>query len=96
MEGKAKLEVVYFIFLICSLPLDFLNKIMKVFIMGQYILMKYRISNKFRFGCSAIHQWIDAKTKSIGFINNFYNKGIDYAYKIATQNPQQQAPQQQQ
>lgn len=95
MEGKAKLEIVYFIFLIFSLPLDFLNKIMKVFIMGQYILMKYRISNEFRYGCSAIHQFIDSKTKSIGFINNLYNKGVDYAYKVATQNPQQPAQQQQ-
>jgi hypothetical protein len=61
--------------------------------MGQYMLMKYRISNEFRYGCSDIHKWIDSKTKSIGFINNLYNKGVDYAYKVATNVPQQQPAQ---
>ncbi len=62
--------------------------------MGQYMLMKYRISNEFRYGCSAIHQWIDSKTKAVGFLNSLYNKGVDYAYKIATSDPRQQKQQQ--
>jgi hypothetical protein len=93
MEGKAKLEIVCFIFLICSLPLDFFNRLLKVFIMGQYMLMKFRISNEFRYGCSEVHKLIDSKTKAVGFVNSLYNKGIDFVYKIATSNPQ---PQQQQ
>ncbi len=90
MQGKAKLQVVYFIFLVCSLPLDFLNKLLKCFIMGQYMLMKYRISNEFRYGCGDIHKFIDSKTKSISFLNKIYNKGVDYVYKVATNVPQQQ------
>lgn len=93
MEGKAKLEIVCFIFLICSLPLDFFNRMLKVFIMGQYMLMKFRISQEFRFGCSEVHKFVDSKTKSIGFINSLYNKGVDFAYNFATSDPrQQQAP----
>lgn len=96
MEGKAKLEIVYFIFLICTLPFGFMQRLMKVFILGQYLLMKYRISNEFRYGCSDIHRFIDSKTKSIGFINSLYNKAIDYVYKFATADPRgQQQPQQQ-
>ncbi len=93
MEGKAKLEVVYFLFLICTLPLGVMTRLMKIFIIGQYLLMKFRISNEFRYGCSEIHKFVDSKTKSIGFLNNVYNKGIDYVYKFATANPNGEQPQ---
>lgn len=97
MEGKAKLEIICFIFLVCSVPLDFFNRMLKVFIMGQYMFMKYRIAQEFRYACSEVHKWIDSKTKAIGFINNLYNKGVNMAYNFATQVPQQQQqPQQQQ
>lgn len=96
MEGKAKLEIVYFIFLICTLPFGFMQRLMKVFILGQYLLMKFRISNEFRYGCSDIHRFIDSKTKSIGIVNSLYNKGIYYVYNFATADPRGQQPQQQQ
>ncbi len=69
---------------------------MKVVILGQYMLMKFRISNEFRYGCSEIHKFVDSKTKSIGFINSIYNKAINYMYQFATSDPSQQQPQQQQ
>jgi hypothetical protein len=94
MEGKAKLEIACFVFLICSLPLDFLNRLLKVFIMGQYLLMKFRISNEFRYACSEVHKLVDSKTKAVGFVNSLYNKAIDFVYKIATSNPNQQQAQQ--
>lgn len=96
MEGKAKLEICYFIFLILTLPFGFMQRLMKVFILGQYLLMKFRISNEFRFGCSEIHKFVDTKTKSIGFVNSLYNKAIDYVHKFATADPRGQQPQQQQ
>lgn len=94
MEGKAKLEIASFVFLICTVPLDFFNRLLKVFIMGQYLLMKFRISQEFRYGCSEVHKLIDSKTKSIGFVNSLYNKGVDFAYKMATSDPNQQQAQQ--
>ena len=69
---------------------------LKVFIMGQYMLMKFRISADFRSGCSEVHKFIDSKTKVIGFVNKLYNKGVDFAYKIATSDPNQQQAQPQQ
>ena len=44
MEGKCKIEIFYFVFLLCLMPLDFFNKLLKVVLMGQYLLMKFRIS----------------------------------------------------
>jgi hypothetical protein len=44
MEGKCKIEIFYFFFLLCLMPLDFFNKLLKVVLMGQYLLMKFRIS----------------------------------------------------
>jgi hypothetical protein len=58
------------------------------------LLMKFRISQEFRYGCSEVHKLIDSKTKAVGFINSLYNKGVDFAYKIATSNPNQQQAQQ--
>ncbi len=49
--------------------------------------MKYRITSECRTAAGEIHRFIDGKTKSIGFLNSLYNKGVDYAYKFATQNP---------
>ena len=90
MEGKSKIEIVYFVFVICSLPFDFFNKLIKVFLMGQYLLMKYRVTNECRTAAGEIHRFIDGKTKSIGVINSLYNKGVEYAYKFATQDPRGQ------
>ena len=87
MEGRGKLEITYFVFLILSLPLDFLNRMLKVVLMGQYLLLKFRISNQFRYSCSEVHKFFDTKTKSIGFINSLYNKLIDLIYKFATSDP---------
>lgn len=69
------------------MPLDFFNRMLKVFIMGQYMFMKFRISPDFRYGCSEVHKLIDSKTKAIGFVNSLYNKGVDFAYNMATSNP---------
>ncbi len=70
-----------------------MSRLMKVIILGQYVLMKFRISNEFRYGCSEIHKFVDSKTKSVGFINSIYNKIINYAYGVATADPRQQQQQ---
>jgi hypothetical protein len=67
-----------------------MNKLLKVVLLGQYLWLKFKISNEFRFACSEIHKFFDSKTKSIGFINGFYNKAIDKIYAMATADPRAQ------
>jgi len=45
LEGRGKLEITYFLFSLVTLPLDFFNKLLKVVLLGQYLLLKFKISN---------------------------------------------------
>lgn len=44
MEGKAKLEIIFFLYVLITLPLDLMGRLVKVFLMGQFLLIKYKIS----------------------------------------------------
>ena len=88
MEGKARLEILYFIYLLITIPIDF-SRILKCFLMGQFNLLKYRVSAETRHSAALIHSFINEKIRSISFLHSPYNKLADYMYKIATAQPQQ-------
>lgn len=62
--------------------------------MGQYLLLKYRITNQCKYAASQIHNFIDQKTKIVGIVNKIYNKIVDYVYQYANQDPRGQQHQQ--
>ena len=76
----------YFIYLLVTIPIDF-NRILKCFLMAQYNLLKYRVSNETRHAAFNINSFINSKISSIGFLHSGYNKIIEYVYKMATQQP---------
>jgi hypothetical protein len=43
-ETKAKLEILFLVFVLITLPLDFGGKILKLFLMGQFLLVKYKVN----------------------------------------------------
>jgi len=62
-------------------------------------MVKYRLNSELRYACTSINTFIDTKTRSIGFLNNGYNKLAGILYDYATRDPQaaqaQARPQQQ-
>jgi hypothetical protein len=76
-----------------------MGRLIKVFIMAQFLMVKYRLNSEFRYACSSINSLIENKTSSIGFLNSGYKKLAGFLYDYATREPQagqaQQQPQQQ-
>ncbi len=95
MEGRCKLEIAFFVYLLLSLPFDLMGRLIKLFMIGQYLLIKYRISNEFRFASTSVNSWVDGKLAAVGFLQNAYRKVVGYVYDYANRNPEQQAPPQQ-
>lgn len=92
-EGKCKLELFFFFYLIFSLPLDFMGRAIKAFMMGQFLFIKYRLSSEFRYTCTSVNNWIENKTAAIGFINSAYKKLAEWIYSYATRELVPQQPQ---
>lgn len=97
-EGKCKIELAFLAYCIVTLPFDLMGRLIKIFIMAQFLLVKYRLNNEFRYACTSVNNLIDDKTKSIGFLNNGYKKLAGWIHEYATRDPTQaqQQPQQQQ
>ena len=73
-----------FLYMLFSLPFDFMGRIIKVFLMAQYLLIKYRINAEFRYSCASINQWILQKTYPIGILNKAYLTLSGWIYGYAT------------
>lgn len=97
-EGKCKAEIIFLVYCICTLPLDLMGRAIKVFIMAQFLMVKYRLSNEFRYSCTSMNKFIEDKTQSIGFLHNGYKKIAGWIYDFANRDPNaaqaQQPPQQ--
>jgi len=77
--------------MLVTLPLDFMGRVIKVFLLGQYLFIKYRINIEFKYSCANINQWILQKTYPIGFLNKAYIAASGWIYSYATRElgPQQ-------
>ena len=94
-EGKCRLEIFFFLYLVFTLPFDLMGRGLKCFIMGQFLFIKYRINQEFTHSCSMMNTWVEQKTEKIGFINKIYKKCAGWVYGYATRElSQPQAPQQ--
>ena len=58
-EGKCRLEIFFFIYLIFSLPFDLMGRGIKCFMMAQFLMIKYRINQEMRYSCTLINTWIE-------------------------------------
>lgn len=94
-EGKCKIELAFLAYCIVTLPFDLMGRLIKIFIMAQFLLVKYRLNNEFRYACTSVNALIEDKTKFIGFLHNGYKKVAGLVYEYATRDPTQaQQPQQ--
>ena len=93
MEGKSRLEIIYFIYLLITIPVDF-SRILKCILMFQFNMLKFRASQETQHAAKNINTFIVSKISGISFLSNLYNKIIDYVYKLATQGPEAQQAQQ--
>lgn len=86
VEGKARIEIIYFIYLLVTIPIDF-SRILKCLLIGQYNLLKFRMSVETQHAAKNINTFIESKLSGIGFLLSGYQKIIAYVYKLATQQP---------
>ena len=64
--------------------------------MGQFLFIKYRLNQEFRYSCSMINTFMEEKTSKIGFINQIYKKIAGWIHAYANRElTGQQQPQQQ-
>jgi len=78
----------YFVYLLITIPIDF-SRIFKCLIIGQYNLLRYRVTQETRYAATNINSWIEGKIKVIGPLHKIYTKVIDYVHNFANQNPGQ-------
>lgn len=83
-EGKSRMEIFFFIYMVFTMPLDFMGRAIKAFMMAQFLLIKYRINPEFAYSCSIINAWILGKTSSIGFVNAGWVKISGWIHSYAT------------
>ena len=89
-EGKCRIEMAFLAYCVVTLPLDFLGRAIKIFVLAQMFFVKYRISNEFRYACVSINKLIEDKTKPVGFLHNGYIKLIGYVHEYANRDPRGQ------
>jgi hypothetical protein len=65
-----------------------MNRLIKVFMIGQYLLIKYRINNEFRYASSSVNASIEAKISGVGFLLNGYKKIVGIVYDYANRQPE--------
>lgn len=75
-------------YLLVTIPIDF-SRIFKCLIIGQYNLLRYRVTQETRSAATNINTWIEGKIKAIGPLHKVYIKIIGYVYNFANQNPGQ-------
>lgn len=89
-ETKSILEIAFFVFLLLTLPFDF-GRIIKLFLMGQFLLVKYKVNAEFRRNCTRINTWIQQKISGlIPSLGEGYQKLASMIYNYASKDIQGQ------
>jgi hypothetical protein len=89
LEGKSRLEFIYFFYLITTIPID-LGRILKCIIIGQFLMLKYNLSAETRHSAYLINAYISNAIKNFGPLHRAYTSGVNYLYKFVTQQQQRQ------
>ena len=98
-EGRCRLELAFLFYCIVTLPLDFMQRAIKVFVVAQFILVKYRINPECREACRQLNLFLEEKTAILGPVGSAYKKVAKWINDYAMRDPrgaqaQQQPPQQ--
>lgn len=83
-ETKAKLEIIFLVYLILTLPFDFFGRAIKVFLLGQLLIVKYKMNNDFKLACGVTNAWVMEKLRPIAAVQSMYVKVIDWLYSFAS------------
>ena len=87
-KTKGILEIIFVVYLVVTIFLDFFNRIIKIFLLGQMLIMKYKINPEFRLSCTVVNKWIIDKIKGIDFIYSNYMLITNKIYSYASQGMQ--------
>ena len=83
-ETKGILEILFLVYTCVTIFFDLFSKAIKIFLMGQMLLMKYKISPEFRGSCQVVNGWILQKTTGIHFLSSNYMKLSQMIYGYAS------------
>ena len=87
-ETKGILEIIFLVYTCVTIFFDLFSKGIKIFLMGQMLLMKYKISPEFRGSCQVVNSWILTKTAGIAFLSSNYLKLSQMIYGYAARGMQ--------
>lgn len=87
---KAILEFLFFAFTLITLFRDFGGKIIKLILMAQFLLVKYKVNPEFRRNCTSINWWLQQKLASIPSLLGPYQKVTGMIYNYASKDIQGQ------
>lgn len=87
METKSRLEILCFVYLLITIPIDF-GRILKCLLIGQYNMLRYRVTAETKHAATNINNMVKNKISGISFLLNIWNKITDFIFKIANQNQQ--------
>ena len=86
MEAKSRIEIIYFLYLLLTIPLDF-SRVLRCLLMGQFNLLKYRDSLETQHAAKNINAFVESKISGLGFLLSAYQKLIGYVHSFATRQP---------
>lgn len=64
-EAKGLLELIFLGYCCVTLLFDLFSRLIKIFLMGQMMLMRYKFSPEFRASCKTANAWILGKIGGI-------------------------------
>ena len=67
---------------------DFFNRIIKIFLIGQMLIMKYKINQEFRVSCAVVNRWVIEKIRGIDLLYSNYVLITNKIYSYAAQGMQ--------
>jgi hypothetical protein len=89
-QAKSILEVLFFAFIVITIPMDLFGRLIKAFMLAQFFNMKYKVNPEFRSNCTVINQWIIGKIGTIEFLSTSYTKLSTWIYNYANKDIQGQ------
>lgn len=87
-KTKCILEIIYLVYLMITIFFDFFNRLIKIFILGQTLIMKYKINQEFRLACTTANKWVTDKIKNISVLYDNYLLLTNKIYGYASQGMQ--------
>ena len=87
-QTKSIIELIFFGFVIITLPMDLFGRLIKAFMMAQFFNMKYKVNPEFRSNCTVMNQWITNKICRIEFLFSNYIKLTTWIFNYANKDLQ--------